>query len=359
MSKDTSIAPPLNIGSNILETEKWPWSFTKQTVNYDTTIIWPKISIVTPSFNQGKFIEETIRSVLAQNYPNLEYIIIDGGSSDETVDIIKKFEPWISYWISEPDRGQSHAINKGLERCTGEIFNWLNSDDWLEPNALYEVAKTFIDNPSSKVVSGFENHIYATGEVSLHEGTMVQKTLSETIEMIHITQPSTFFRLSDLKHIGTISEDLHYLMDGEMWVKFLLIHGQKDFYKIKKTLVNFRLHEQSKTSMFLYNKFLLERNSLIINLQQFIGIPDTITDFWLKHVFNANEVIHFNRNWVFNTEHISPKQLRLYFINKYINLQFHAKAYEKAKWGIKLLIKNKSLDLFLIKSLLKLIVKKR
>src|SRR5687767_11548136 len=89
---------------------------------------WPRITIVTPSFNQAQFLEETIRSVLLQGYPNLEYIIIDGGSTDKSVDIIKKYEQWLAYWVSEPDRGQSDAINKGFEKATGEVFAWINSD---------------------------------------------------------------------------------------------------------------------------------------------------------------------------------------------------------------------------------------
>lgn len=98
---------------------------------------WPKISIVTPSFNQGQYIEETIRSILLQGYPNLEYIVIDGGSTDGAVDVIRKYEKWLTYWVSEPDKGQADAINKGLERCTGEIFNWINSDDILLPNVAF------------------------------------------------------------------------------------------------------------------------------------------------------------------------------------------------------------------------------
>ena len=110
--------------------EKTGWPFTQSliTQSYDPAKTWPKISIVTPSFNQGKYIEETIRSVLLQNYPNLEYIIIDGGSTDETVSIIKKYEGRIKFWLSEKDKGQGNAINKGLKYCTGEIFNWIISE---------------------------------------------------------------------------------------------------------------------------------------------------------------------------------------------------------------------------------------
>ena len=102
---------------------------------------WRKISIVTPSFNQADFIEETIRSVICQGYPNLEYIIIDGGSTDGSVEIIKKYEEYLSYWVSEPDRGQAHAINKGISRITGDIFGWINSDDMLLPGSLSTIGK--------------------------------------------------------------------------------------------------------------------------------------------------------------------------------------------------------------------------
>lgn len=114
----------------------WPWTDVALSIVPPNGVEYPKITLVTPSFNQGEFIEETIRSVLLQNYPNLEYIIIDGGSTDDTVAIIKKYEKYISYWISEKDKGQSEAINKGLKIATGEIFNWLNSDDYYAPGTL-------------------------------------------------------------------------------------------------------------------------------------------------------------------------------------------------------------------------------
>src|SRR5512134_129792 len=126
----------------------------------------PKISIVTPSFNQGKYLERTIRSVIEQDYPNLEYIIIDGGSTDESVEIIRKYEKHLAYWVSEPDRGQSHAINKGFDRATGEIFGWLNSDDWYVPGALKAVAEAFAANPEAGAVVG-------AGEMVDEEGKLV------------------------------------------------------------------------------------------------------------------------------------------------------------------------------------------
>src|SRR6185312_15779847 len=111
----------------------WPWTepTSKSEVFVQPRSIGPRVSIVTPSYNQGQFIEETIRSVLLQGYSNLEYIVIDGGSTDNTVEIIKRYEPWLSYWVSEPDAGQTNAINKGFAVATGEIFGFINSDDLL------------------------------------------------------------------------------------------------------------------------------------------------------------------------------------------------------------------------------------
>ena len=137
---------------------------------------YPRISIVTPSFNQGKYIEQTIQSVLSQNYPNLEYIIIDGGSTDGTVEIIKKYEQQLTYWISEPDKGQTDAINKGFAKCTGEIFNWINSDDYYSPNSLHIVAEVFSENPTAKVVCGLENGFYNEQQSKIvnHPGSIIK-----------------------------------------------------------------------------------------------------------------------------------------------------------------------------------------
>lgn len=124
----------------------WPWTEESPQLpdNMPNGTEWPKISIVTPSLNQGQYIEETIRSVLLQGYPNLEYIVIDGDSSDESVEIIQKYDKWLTYWISELDKGQSHAINKGIYKCTGAIFTWLNSDDYYNPNAFLSIVNPIV-----------------------------------------------------------------------------------------------------------------------------------------------------------------------------------------------------------------------
>ena len=128
-------------------------------------VLWPKISVVTPSYNQGQFIEQTIRSVLLQGYPNLEFIIIDGGSDDNTLEIIRKYENWLTYWVSEPDRGQSHAINKGIRRATGEILLWLNSDDLVLPDAFNTVVSKFVENPEVRLIIGQAHIVNSCGEI--------------------------------------------------------------------------------------------------------------------------------------------------------------------------------------------------
>ena len=139
----------------------WPW--TEECPQLPDTMpdasLWPRVSIVTPSYNQGQFVEETIRSVLLQGYPHLEYMVVDGGSIDQSVQIIRKYEPWLAFWVSEKDNGQSHAINKGWRRAQGDIIAYLNSDDRLEVGALRCVAEMFVAQPGLAVVYGDRNMV--------------------------------------------------------------------------------------------------------------------------------------------------------------------------------------------------------
>jgi len=315
---------------------------------------YPKISIVTPSFNQGQYIEQTICSVLDQGYPNLEYFIIDGGSTDNTVEVIKKYESSLTYWVSEPDRGQSDAINKGLKYCTGDIFNWINSDDWYEPNIFFDIANVFNSDRDIISVSGIENHLYPDGSVQMHQGTYLKPILEQTIEMCEITQPSTFHRLDVIKSVNALSDQLHYIMDGELWTKILLKYGTSGFRKIQKPLVNFRIHESSKTySNTVVNNFAIERASILSSLQKSINLPDFFILNYLSFKFPNHKTISLNAKWIFNPLIISQRQLRIYFIQTILVHQLIIKDRIGVTSGLSLLIKERAFDLFFFKSALK------
>lgn len=240
----------------------WPWKNSEQDFDYSISNNWPHISIITPSYNQGQFIEETIRSVLLQGYPNLEYIIIDGGSTDDSVEIIKKYEPWLAYWVSEADHGQSHAINKGVKRATGEILAWLNSDDIYLPGALFHVANEFLRNRAEWIVG-----ITLVTDINL-------KALDRFVPQINIggwkaknyqshgwldfvmthrsgtalPQMSSFWSKKAILKAGEIDESFRYAMDHDLYGR--LAHAGYRPKLIPQTLSCFRSHRQQKTREF-------------------------------------------------------------------------------------------------------------
>ncbi|MDJ1480395.1 glycosyltransferase family 2 protein [Cytophagaceae bacterium YF14B1] len=208
----------------------------------------PSISIITPSYNQGHYLEQTIESVLSQGYPKLEYMIIDGGSTDNSVKIIKKYEKHLAFWISEKDEGQSDAINKGLQKATGEVVNWLNSDDYYQPDTLQKVGVAFM-NPETLIVSG-QGRVFDDSGSTRHytKGVDVYSdNLAKTIGWARMDQPETFFRHDVIRHIGLLDTRLHYLMDRDWWIKYLFSYGLNGIVQIPDVLVNFRLHQNSKT----------------------------------------------------------------------------------------------------------------
>lgn len=228
----------------------WPWTEGSEVLpeTMPDGRSWPKISIVTPSRNQGEYIEETIRSVLLQGYPNLEYIVIDGGSTDGSVDIIKKYEPWIAYWESEPDRGQAHAINKGFERAAGDLLSWLNSDDVLLPGALAAVANFWVQQPDDIVLGDME--VFHDGQGDYRRVHFSSVTLAKLMQpwssMPVWNQPGTFVPRALHCAVDELDEGLHYAFDWD-WICRLV--QQAGVRHLDRSVVRFRLHDESKTSV--------------------------------------------------------------------------------------------------------------
>lgn len=285
---------------------------------------YPKISIVTPSFNQGKYIEQTILSIIRQGYPNLEYIIIDGGSTDDTVEIIKKYESHLSYWVSEPDRGQSDALNKGLAKCTGDIFNWINSDDYLHENSLFAVAAHFINHQSVEMVCGwcrlFDEE---TLEERYQHRTEIFATLEETLVEQRINQPASFYRLQSILNLGGINEHLHYVMDLDLWFRYLAANGQKHILLVDELLAHFRMHDTSKT-VKLQDKFRQEENELWFQLLTEMRMHPAVTSFFDGGTSNTA----FN-GW--NCSAVDKQRLTNSLCKKYL-FQFYMLKNVKAAW---------------------------
>ena len=205
--------------------------------------ISPKISIVTPSFNQGRFLEETILSVLNQKYDNLEYIIIDGGSKDETVEIVRRYEDRLTYWVSEKDRGQVHAINKGLERATGEIFAFINSDDVYLPGTFAAVAEYFEEYPQSEWVCG-DTVMFGAGHATELIQAVVPASAAHCLSWAYTaSQPGHFWKRELVE--GGFDEGWPYDFDHDLFVR-LLLDGHKCEH-IPLPFAAYRLHAVSKT----------------------------------------------------------------------------------------------------------------
>jgi len=203
----------------------------------------PLVSIVTPSYNQGQFLEETILSVLNQDYPNLEYILIDGGSTDGSVDIIRKYEDRLAYWVSEPDAGQSDAINKGWRRSTGEIVAFLNSDDTYEPSAVTTAVQTLTEHPQVYLVYGDLNFIGPKGSFLYRDHPPDFDLRTFIGGRDYIPQPTTFFRRVVLDKVGMLDLGYQYAMDYEFFIR---ICSRFPVLYIPCVMANFRIHDAQK-----------------------------------------------------------------------------------------------------------------
>ena len=269
----------------------------------------PLISIIIPSFNQGEYLEECILSVLNQKYLKTELIVCDGGSSDNSVEIIKKYSNKIKFWYSEPDNGQAAAISKGMKYCSGDVINWLNSDDYYESDALIKVGYAFI-NQNTNIYCGI-SRVFGMGNSRFSNGSDIYfNNLEKTIGMARIDQPETFFRRSTWLKLGGPNVNFRYLMDRELWIRYLIEFGLNGVVKTNEHLVNFRMHPNSKT----------------VSEQSGFDIEDKILFEWLFNYFEENSTISFNLNssqkYNFNAEKVINyryygKILDFYFKNSY------------------------------------------
>lgn len=226
----------------------WPWTTVspRPRDRMASGNVWPKISIVTPCYNMGRYLEEAIRSVLMQGYPNLEYIILDGGSTDDSVGILQKYSPWLSYWKSAKDKGQGEAINKGFNHAQGDLFAWLNADDSYFPLTFTSVAQ------AAEICYPTAAAIYGKTAVFDACDNFIEKLEGERIEFREMVvecakvypTPSAFFRAWAVKLVGPLNNELYYTLDWDYWLRIGLL-GRIEF--VDCVWAKFRLYPESKT----------------------------------------------------------------------------------------------------------------
>jgi len=286
----------------------WPW--TEETPPLPLTLPdgqpWPKISIVTPSYNQGQFIEETIRCVLLQNYPNLEYIIMDGGSTDGTREILERYSPWLSYVVSVPDNGQSDAIATGFELASGEIIAWLCSDDLYLKNALEWVANQFIANPQIDLICGATNLDQGKGwfpwmETRYRYSTPTYPKLIACGQCVQ--QPGCFWTKSAYQKTPGVDRNLKFCMDYDLLLKLCYVGKAKYF---DQEIAWMRIHKDSKTST-LHHIHNTERQLIVEKALQI----STSSNFYLCILSYFYTLIYFSKSPQFKFPYWVWKMMRL------------------------------------------------
>lgn len=267
----------------------------------------PKITVVTPSYNQGHFLEETILSVLNQNYSNLEFFVIDGGSTDCSVDVILKYSSQITWWVSEKDKGQSDAINKGFRKGSGDILAWLNSDDVYCPGALQAVASFFSTHPKMGAVIGDQVVIDSKGRQIDFKKSAPVSFRAALYSTCAVPQPATFFTRDAWRLAGELDTSLQYVMDFEFFLR-MMSAGIK-FGTVRVPLAKFRLHTGSKTILeqadrvvaanrLIQDRFLgIKRRSPLVNLAMLIMAYIYRGQLYVYRAIFRGSFIPFRHSW--------------------------------------------------------------
>ena len=204
------------------------------------------ISIVTPSYNQAPYLEETIQSVLSQDYPNIEFLIVDGGSTDGSINIIRNYEDRLAGWVSERDRGQTDAINKGFGRAKGDVLAWINSDDTYEPGAVTAAVQYLQEHPEAGMVYGDCNYIDESGRVIGRFGAAQTDYRRLRRGYTHIPQQTMFLRAGLWQQVGPLDPSFYFAMDYDLWTR---IAARTQIKYVPQTWANFRIHTSGKTML--------------------------------------------------------------------------------------------------------------
>ena len=269
-------------------------------------MLFPKISVVMPSYNQEQFIEESILSVINQNYPNLEFIIIDGGSTDKTLEIIRKYKDKIDFWVSEKDRGQTHAINKGFKKATGEIITWLCSDDTYNPDTLKFVGDFFYNNPKTDFLYGDVNAIDENNNVLRSLKSLKLNKIAFLTRIGTIPQPSSFYKYAVIDKIGLLDEKLYYAMDHDFFLR--IIFGDFKIEKIKKALANYRYHLKSKTVKAKHQECKKNREAefSVLNEKYFdkMGYSKSTIKIVSSYFYLKKKIFNIDRYWKYKQYYV-------------------------------------------------------
>jgi len=249
----------------------------------------PLVTIVTPSFNQGKFVEETILSVLNQTYKNIEYIFVDGGSNDETMQIVEKYHDKIDVIIHEKDNGQADAINKGFKLSKGELVGWINSDDILYPDCVEEIVKIYNNHPNGAIYYGSKTDFI---DIDSAQFKTIKKLIPNMKYLLNnnysIIQQGSFYNLSKVKECGNLDEELNYCMDLDLWLKLLKI-GEIYSYDLKP-LAAFRFDGNTKTMTGGY-KFLREIRKTLLKHGAKYSSPNIIRSYWYELKYYMKKIL--------------------------------------------------------------------